>query len=414
MHLVIKIYIFKKFLPTNFSRGTVFSPHSLTDKLSEKLLPLLTAETEDAHLLSSVEELADEHGNSVYKEMLLMMTGKHFGAELSKRYWSGAVSHRHKIFKAEFVERGFRPALMDYLRHFTGELTDPRIIEGDYLYNITRSSVTDGLTGLYNQTYFKKLLQKTINNQRRTGDNIFALVLLDLDHFKQYNDRCGHLQGDEALRICAGIIMKNLREGDIAVRYGGEEFALLLPDLDRHNAFSVADRIRKDIESHHFPKQELLESGTLTISGGISLYPASGETPDEIIQTADKELYKAKERRNCIYSFSDDRRRNSRRPVRSLVEYASFDGALYRPALSIDISEHGMGFGCESFLAEGSTLSLRLTRPYWPENIHLTAKVRQVRRKDELIFVGLEFDESLHLIDELLTHKKASLALGGR
>lgn len=392
----------------------MFSPHPLTDNLAKELFPLLTGEAEDAHLLAKVEELAGEHGNSVYKEMLLMMTGKHFGAELSKRYWLGAVSHRHKIFKAEFVERGFRPALMDYLRHFTGEMSDPRIIEGDYLHNITRSSVTDGLTGLYNQTYFKKILQKTINNQRRTGDTIFAMVFLDLDHFKQYNDRCGHLQGDEALRICAGIIMKNLREGDIAVRYGGEEFALLLPDLDRHNAFAVAERIRKDVESYSFPKQTLLDSCNLTVSGGISVYPDSGATVDEIIETADKELYKAKERRNCIYSFSDDRRRNSRRPVRSLVEYASFDGALYRPALSIDISEHGMGFGCENFLEEGSTLSLRLTRPYWPENIHLTAKVRQVRRKNELIIVGLEFDESLQSIDEMLTHKKASLALGDR
>jgi hypothetical protein len=100
--------------------------------------------------------------------------------------------------------------------------------------------------------------------------------------------------------------------------------------------------------------------------------------------------------------------------VRSLVEYASFDGALYRPALSTDISEHGLGLGCESLLEEGSTLSLRLTRPYWPENVYLTAKVRQVRRKGELVFVGLEFDESLYSIDELLTHQKPSLATGSR
>lgn len=392
----------------------MFSPHPLTAKFAKELLPLLSAATEDKKLLSRVEELAAKHGNSVYKEMLLMMTGKHFGSELSRRYWSGAVRHCQQIFKAEFVGRGFRPALMDYLRHFAGELSDPRIIEGDYLYNITRSSVTDGLTGLYNQTYFKKVLEKTICNQRRNGDNSFALVFLDLDHFKQYNDRCGHLQGDEALRICAEIITRNLRDGDLAVRYGGEEFALLLPELDRHTAFSVAERIRKGIENHHFLKQELLDSGNLTISGGISLYPDSGESAEEIIQTADKELYKAKERRNCIYSFSDDRRRNTRRTVKSLVEYASFDGALYRPALSIDISEHGMGLGCESLLEEGSTLSLRLTRPYWPENIHLTAKVRQVRRKDELIFVGLEFDKSLQSIDELLNHQKSSLAMGGR
>jgi len=391
----------------------VFSPHPLTNEFSDQLLPLLSADTEDTHLLARVDELAKVFGNSVYKEMLLVMTGKHFGAELSERYWRGAVNHCHKIFKPEFAKRGFRPALMDYLRFFAGEFSDPRIIEGEYLYNITRSSVTDGLTGLYNQTYFKKILDKTINNQRRSVD-AFALVFLDLDHFKQYNDRCGHLEGDEALRVCAEIIVRNLRDGDVAVRYGGEEFALLLPNLERHSAFSVAERIRKGIESHNFPKQELLDNGNLTISGGISVFPDSGTTSNEIIQAADKELYRAKERRNCIYSFSEDRRRNSRRPVKSLVEYASFDGAIYRPALSTDISEHGMGLGCEALLEEGMTLSLRLTRPYWPENIHLSAIVRQVRRKDELIYIGLEFEESLDSLESLLTRQKSSLATASR
>ena len=391
----------------------MFSPHPLTNEFSDKLLQLLSADTEDTHLLAKVDELAKEFGNPVYKEMLLVMTGKHFGADLSKRYWQGAVSHCHKIFKPEFAKRGFRPALMDYLRFFAGEFSDPRIIEGEYLYNITRSSVTDGLTGLYNQTYFKKILEKTINNQRRSVD-AFALVFLDLDHFKQYNDRCGHLEGDEALRVCSEIIVKNLRDGDVAVRYGGEEFALLLPNLERHSAFSVAERIRKGIESHNFPKQELLDSGNLTISGGISVFPDSGTTSNEIIQAADKELYRAKERRNCIYSFSEDRRRNSRRPVKSLVEYAAFDGAIYRPALSTDISEYGMGLGCEALLEEGMTLSLRLTRPYWPENIHLSAIVRQVRRKDELIYIGLEFEQSLDSIESLLTRQKSSLATASR
>jgi diguanylate cyclase (GGDEF)-like protein len=392
----------------------VFSPHPLTNRFSDQILPLLSADNEDTHLLERVDELAKVFGNSVYKEMLLVMTGKHFGAELSERYWRGAVNHCHKIFKPEFAKRGFRPALMDYLRFFAGELSDPRIIEGEYLYNITRSSVTDGLTGLYNQTYFKKVLEKTIDNQRRMIDNAFALVLLDLDYFKQYNDRCGHLEGDEALRVCAEIILKNLRDGDIAVRYGGEEFALLLPGLERHSAFTVAERIRKGIEKHNFPKQELMDDGNLTISGGISVFPDSGVTPNEMINAADKELYRAKERRNCIYSFSEDRRRNPRRPVKSLVEYASFDGALYRPALSTDISEYGMGLGCETMLEEGMTLSLRLARPYWPENIHLSATVRQVRRKDELIYVGLEFKESLEALETLLTRQKSSLATASR
>jgi len=392
----------------------LISPLPQSADLSKQLTSLLAADVNDADFLSEVDALASVAGNAVYKEMLQHLTGKHFDCELAKQYWHGAIRHCHTIFKPEYASRGFRPALLDYLRHFAGEFADARIIEGDYLHNITRSSITDGLTGLYNQTYFKKILEKTIHSQRRSCDSSFALVLLDLDRFKQYNDRCGHLQGDEALRRCAEIITSSLREGDIAVRYGGEEFALLLPNLDRHSAYKVAERIRGEIEGYHFSKQELLDSGTLTVSGGISVFPESGETMEELIQAADKELYKAKECRNCIYSFARDRRRNSRRPIRSLVEYASFDGALYRPALSTDISETGMGLGCESPLVEGMRLSLRLTRPYWPENVYLSAKVRQVRCKDEVVFVGLEFEQSIDTLHELLANQKMSLAAGAR
>ena len=392
----------------------MFSPYRTTEKFSAELHQLLAVEVEDFHLLATMESLAQEHGQGVYKEMLLLMVGKHFDAELSERYWQQAISHCQEIYRPEFAARGFRPALMDYLRHVAGELCDPRIIEADYLHNIARSSVTDGLTGLYNQTYFKNILADTIVNQRRNGDQNFALLLLDLDHFKQYNDRCGHLAGDEALRLCAELITASLRDGDMAVRYGGEEFALLLPNMDRHTAFAVAERIRTSVESYPFPHQDRLDSGNLTISGGVAVFPANGETVDEIIKAADTELYRAKESRNTIYTYDADRRCTFRRQIRSLVEYASFDGALYRPALSIDISENGMGLGCESLLCEGMTLSVRLTRPYWPQNMHLSAKVRQVRRQDEMIYVGLEFDESLHSLEELLVKQQSSRAVSHR
>lgn len=382
----------------------MFSPHQLTNEYTPELMQLLGSEAGDSHFIECVDALAREHGICIYREILMLLVGKHFDPELSVRYWREAIAHCQEIYRPEYVDRGFRPALLDYLRNVVGEFSDPRIIEADYLHNITRSSVTDGLTGLYNQTYFKKILKKTIANQRRSVDHSFALVLLDLDHFKQYNDRCGHLSGDEALRLCAGVISGALRDGDMAVRYGGEEFALLLPNVDRHTAYMVAERIRGGIEKYPFPQEALLESGCLTISGGIAVFPDDGETVEELIEYADKELYKAKEVRNRIYCHSTERRNSSRKQVRTLVEYASFDGALYRPALSLDISEKGMGLGCESHLLEGMTLSVRLTRPYWPVNMHLSAKVRQVRKQNDLVYVGLEFDEALDSLEDLLAH----------
>lgn len=352
----------------------------------------------DSVLIEGVAELARKHGNKVFQEALRLLVGKTFDPRLSRHYWNEAVKYSAVTFRMEDAQRGFRPALFDYLYRVTGELCDPRIIEAEYLRNITRSSVTDGLTGLYHQTYFKEHLRKVLGHHRRRADLAFAVVLFDLDHFKQFNDRCGHLRGDAALRRTAEIICSSLREGDLAARYGGEEFALFLPGLERQTAYKVAERIRNAIEAETFSTP----ASTLTISGGIAVYPEDGETMDALIEAADRELYRAKTRRNAISPLISDRRRGVRRPVRSLVEYASFDGALYRPALSCDVSEYGMSLKCDQVIGEGMTLSLRLMRPYWTENLEITAAVRQMRVKGDMVFLGLEFGEALESIERFL------------
>jgi diguanylate cyclase (GGDEF)-like protein len=385
--------------------------HSSEQPFSGHLQTLLRTSPNDAALLGSVDALAMEHGKAVYAEMMLLLTGKYFEEDLARSHWYAAVNHAERIFHPEYIATGFRPALLDYLHNVAGEFAEPRLIEADYLQNITRSSVTDGLTGLYNQTYFKKVLEKRTTTQRRSNDLSFALLLFDLDHFKQYNDRCGHLAGDEALRQCADIIASTLRDGDVAARYGGEEFAVMLQDVDRHGAFVVGERIRKEIEKYHFLDQEALDSRNLTVSGGVAIFPDSGRTVADLINAADKELYKAKEWRNCIYSFSGEKRRRSRKQVKSLVEYASFDGTLYRPALSYDISEEGIGIGCDTVMLEGMMLMLRLTKPYWPENVQLTATVRQVRQKNDMVCVGLEFKNSLEAVKILMSNLGMTSAL---
>lgn len=367
---------------------------------------------DDERLIVGVASLEGVYGERVYKEALRLLVGKTFGSDLSRQYWLASLDHRNQLFRPEYLGSALRPALLDYLHRIAGELEDPRIIDAAFLNNITRSSVTDGLTGLYNQTYFKQTLIKVLGNKRRGTDTGFAVLLFDLDHFKQYNDRCGHLCGDEALRRTAEIIRNSLRDGDIAARYGGEEFAVYLPLVDRETAIAVAERIRLSVETELFSKQELLDRGTLTISGGVSVYPDDGRSMTALIEAADRELYRAKSYRNTICPMKSDRRRNSRRAVRSLVEYASFDGALYRPALSQDISETGMGLGCETLIEPGTVLSLRLTRPYWPESMVLSATVRQIRRQGELVYVGLEFERNLAEIERMLAGCRPAVGIG--
>jgi diguanylate cyclase (GGDEF)-like protein len=346
---------------------------------------------------AEVARMAAYHGSSVYKELLIHLVGKNLGTDMSSEYWHQALSHRDQIERASGVRIGVRPALLDILHTRTGEFINPIIIEAEYLDNIRHSSITDGLTGLYDQTYFKSFLHKSMSQQRRAADNSCALILFDVDRFKQYNDRCGHLAGDEALHQIANILRAQSRDLDIAARYGGEEFALFLPNADRGVAHAVADRIRRVVEAAVFPGQEMLDSGNLTISGGIAVFPHDASDAKALIEKADRELYQAKVRRNTISPDNSDRRREERHRVQSLVQFAVHEDDDFFCGLVYDISRTGIGFGSCRIPNPDDFLILRFNKPFWSEDFELKGRVRQIRSRDngEVTYLGVEFDRHL-------------------
>jgi len=151
----------------------------------------------------------------------------------------------------------------------------------------------DGLTGLYNHRHFQEALAKETARATRYK-RVFSLLFADVDHFKQYNDRQGHLAGDKVLRMIAEILQKSVRNSDLVARYGGEEFAILLPETHRENARVVAQRVLRAIESYPFPGRETQPGGLLTISIGLAAYPEDGVQPAELLRQADTALYEAK------------------------------------------------------------------------------------------------------------------------
>lgn len=158
---------------------------------------------------------------------------------------------------------------------------------------LERLSVTDRLTELYNHGYFQQRLEEELGRAARFGHQV-SVIMLDIDDFKQFNDRYGHPKGDRVLQAISGIIHQNLREIDVAARYGGEEFIIALPETDIAGAAAVAERIRTSMAAHQFRVGEKLAPVTQTVSLGVATYPMHAATPARLVETADKAMYEAK------------------------------------------------------------------------------------------------------------------------
>jgi diguanylate cyclase (GGDEF)-like protein len=161
-------------------------------------------------------------------------------------------------------------------------------------------------TQLFNRRHFNRVLAQEIVRAKRYKHDL-TLAMIDVDHFKQYNDAVGHQAGDRALAIIARILRESFRQSDIIVRYGGEEFAVLMPETSRKegNGVGFVDRARKGVEAAGLMFEDATgRRRVLTISGGVATLPLQADTAEELIAKADQALYRAKARgRNCIVGY---------------------------------------------------------------------------------------------------------------
>ena len=153
-------------------------------------------------------------------------------------------------------------------------------------------ATTDGLTDLYNHRYFQEQIRMQIEHSKRY-ETEFSLIIIDIDFFKNFNDRFGHQSGDAVLQQVGQTLKRNIRAVDIACRYGGEEMSIILPNTGNEEAYSTAQKIRERIASKKFKLANGNEA-TVTVSLGVATFPTDGSNAEEIIEAADKRLYKAK------------------------------------------------------------------------------------------------------------------------
>jgi diguanylate cyclase (GGDEF)-like protein len=195
------------------------------------------------------------------------------------------------LVAASTAPRELAPAEMERLISMSSQAS-LSLQNAQLLTELERLSVTDRLTQLYNHAHFHQRLDEECSRSTRFGHDL-ALVMIDIDDFKSFNDKYGHPRGDDALRAVSAVIRSNLRDMDVAARYGGEEFVVLLPETSLENARIVAERITSQVAAQHILTRDenILHC---TVSAGVATFPEHAPTASRLVEAADRALYNAK------------------------------------------------------------------------------------------------------------------------
>jgi len=212
----------------------------------------------------------------------------------------GIIGAGEKLQFQNFTEADFE------IFHILVNIISISIGNSHMFQEIKTLSLTDAMTGLHNYRYFEDRLKEELNRAKRHKKNV-SLMIMDIDHFKNYNDTLGHQAGDEVLRTIGKVLRETIRDEDIVARYGGEEFCIILPGIEKKGIPILGERVRKKIETEKFFKEEVQPGGQVTISIGTSTFPEDASDYRTLVENADKALYQAKNAgRNQIKVYEEN------------------------------------------------------------------------------------------------------------
>jgi len=288
----------------------IFRDGTATQELAERLYNEFLKAQDANERISSVSERMANRINAVHDAIdTAMATANAYSGTLQSA--SGDLGHDH-MSEAELramaqrmlaETRRMQDANQQLEQKLEASRDDISALQRD-LDEVRRESMLDPLTKIFNRKSFDEGMLKAFADAE-LGTS-FCLMLLDIDHFKRFNDTWGHQTGDQVLRLVAMTLKSNIKGKDMAARYGGEEFAAILPETDLEGAIIVADNIRKAVQAKELLKRSTNEKlGRITASFGVAIY-RKGDTPSTMIERADRCLYAAKHAgRNRVLSETE-------------------------------------------------------------------------------------------------------------
>ena len=276
-------------------------PSDRRETAKQQLVRILDEDTIDLHFVSALAgdhamsaaeqnkltRLKKRRGKNLYSDLLFVLSHQYLPAEQSERIWDRILEHKARISAALGRNVGIAVAALDFLSNIVHQLDSPVLITEAKMSIVADVALRDGLTGLYDRSTFLSKLRDEIRRYERYGNEV-SLIMLDIDDFKQINDKYGHQRGDWALLKLSRILQSQIRDVDIGARYGGEEFAIILPQTRDDEAVSLAERVRQHVE------EECANDLKMTISLGVATCPKDAQTAHDLVQQTDKALYQSK------------------------------------------------------------------------------------------------------------------------
>jgi diguanylate cyclase (GGDEF)-like protein len=251
----------------------------------------------------SALDMIGKKPGTYYRDIIFALIQIRLPEEEAQRDWKEILKHKFLISEKLGRNVGIHVASLDYYTNIKRKLVSPKIVDArDYMDTASRALIDD-LTKAYNRHFFDEEFKRLFSSAVQTG-TVFSLIMLDLDHFKIYNDLNGHIQGDLALIETVRILHAVCSPDDTVARYGGEEFTILLPSQPLNHALRTAENIRAAIYDYRFVNEQQLPNKRLTASLGVTAFRGELKSTIAMIEEADSALYQAKNAgRNQVKAF---------------------------------------------------------------------------------------------------------------
>lgn len=358
----------KKFKVLFDSRMTKEDIH----KIDQKIWQVCETYAHDyATLVQHIEVAQRQYGGYVFQSFFYHLFSLSLDEEQAALVWASCKAEHQKLSQQATLD--FRASFFNTLLQQKELLLEPIIVEKSQWQALQKDVMTDELTGLFNKRYLNKSIEREILRAKRRS-TLCSLIFIDIDHFKHLNDKYGHVSGDKVLKAIADVILQSVRSCDLPCRYGGEEFAILLPDTDKQGGQLLAERIREGI--HDIRILGIRER--VSVSAGVAAFPEDAQNGNELIHLADKAMYQAKHLgrdRVEVYKKSGDKRHHGRKPLKISGSLRTNAHTAHNEFFTKNMSRSGLLLETNQALSLGQTVHISLGNEDEAEGISLVAHV---------------------------------------